>query len=198
MLEVGKGKVTRCDKHLSLSLPVAILILLPCIELSSWLGQKCLQASIKVRKKKGYDICHACDKQKPISKETAGSQQPGSPLKLVQVLLSVLEEHVGGSYCGRALICWMGDGSLAGVWLFIPGSGFMVQTSSEFQLVTIAVHDCRGVLGQMAAGRRKKGFGRCINLSLMLVLPWEDVVLHLICFYKFLHICLFSKTNQRS
>lgn len=38
-------------------------------------------------------------------------------LKLVQVLLSILEEHVGGSCCCRALICWVGDGSLAGVKL---------------------------------------------------------------------------------
>lgn len=135
--------------------------------------------------------------RKPISKETAGSQQPGNA-----EVSPGLAFYIGGT-CWWQLLLQCFD--LLGGWWFlswsgvIPASGFMEQTSSEFHLVTIAVHDCRDVVGQMAAGRKKKGFGRCINLSLMLVLPWEDVVLHLICFFdKFLHICLFSKTNQRS
>lgn len=133
--------------------------------------------------------------EKPISKETAGSQQPGSQLKLVQVLLSVLEEQVGLCCC-RALICCVGDGSLclAGVWS--PRN----QLRGPNQLWVPAGHNSSPWLqrGGRTNGSWKKEKGPWyVHKSLMLVLPWEDV-LHLICFCKFLHICLFSKTNQWS
>lgn len=67
-----------------------------------------------------------------------------------------------------------------------PRSGFMDQPSSDSQLITVAVHDCREVAGLIAAGRKKKSRDKSMNLavllSLMLVLHQEDGILQLICF----------------
>lgn len=43
----------------------------------------------------------------------------------------------------------------------------MEQTGSDFQLITVIVHDRGEVVGLIATGTQKKSHGRCINVSVL-------------------------------